>query len=55
MKEKMEQAAAKNERKKSKRRGYVEPPPEAGKGNDATPTANEDPGEGKKRQEMIEL
>ena len=43
----MAQAEARNERKKSKRRGYVEPPPECGKETVTSPSAGEDPGEGK--------
>ena len=46
----MEQAAAKNERRKSKKRGYVEPPPEAGKGSTDGPGANDDPNENKKEK-----
>ena len=43
----MEQEAARNERKKSKRRGYVPPPTEEGKATVKGPSAGEDPGEGK--------
>ena len=54
----MEQEAARNERKKSKRRGYVPPPTEEGKATIKGSSKGEDPGEGKiakQKQEMIDL
>ena len=46
----MEEAAARNERKKSKKRGYVEPPPVDGE-EDKGKRANDDPVEGKREKQ----